>query len=142
MWPVIGLYFIINATTCRFPSWHVSSVRDPRTSKQRKTTTTNKRWLIIFVLFGTFLICKTVQKEMKLAKCYILERCWSRQSEGGRLLQTHTLVGQEAQLSISCPIRVLYPNNNNTLTVWYYTMLTNHPPLRSIVKLYVALWQV
>ena len=33
---------------------------------------------------------------------------------GGRL-QTHTLIGQQAQLSSSCPIRMLHLTNNNAL---------------------------
>ena len=48
---------------------------------------------------------------------------------GGRLLQTSTVIGQEVQLSISCPIRMLHLTNNNALIGFNYTMFTNRPPL-------------
>ena len=50
-------------------------------------------------------------------------------SRGGRLLQICALIGQEARLSSSCPIRMSDQTNNIALIGWYYTMFTNRPPL-------------
>ena len=48
-------------------------------------------------------------------------------TRGGRLLQTSLLIGQEVQLSSSCPIRMLDTTNNNALIGKYYTMFANCP---------------
>ena len=68
-------------------------------------------------------------KEFSKARNTVNKSYLSPHCGGGRLLQTCLLIGQESQLSSSCPIRTSDQTNNNTLIGWNSTICNDRPPL-------------